>query len=89
MTNSDEPTRDPRHAGKTAASTVGTGGALAALIVAVAPEANPAVAVLGATIVQTIGNAVGSVARDLDHNNGTAMPTWLRVVVKLFASIFG
>lgn len=89
MTNSDEPTRDPRHAGKTALSTGVTGTGMAGLILAVAPETDPAVAVLGATFVQTIGNAVGSVARDFDHNNGTALPTWLRVIVKLFASIFG
>jgi hypothetical protein len=68
-----------------AGTTLGAGG----LIAAFAPEiaATTAVAITG--VANALVLAVGSVARDYEHNNGVSLKPWQRILVKFFSSLFG
>ena len=85
----DEQTRDPRGPHKTAGSMAGTTAGAAGLIAAFAPdiEATTAVAITG--VLNAVVLAIGSVARDYEHNNGMPLKRWQRLLVKLFSSLFG
>ena len=85
----EEQTRDPRGPHKTAGSMAGTTLGAGGLIAAFAPEIEATTAVAITGIANAVVLAVGSVARDYEHNNGVKMKPWQRMLVKFFSSLFG
>ena len=85
----DEQTRDPRGPHKTAGSMAGTTAGAAGMIAVFAPDLDATAAVAITGIANAVVMAIGSVARDYEHNNGVSMKPWVKLIVKFFSSLFG